>query len=99
MANFKFDVDADGIALITWDMPGRSMNVIDMGAIEELAGLGEKGAGDAAIAPHAADARGNAGAGPMSDERTGSSVTHALFSLRGSSKFRHFPHNNCKSLQ
>ena len=29
MANFKFDVDADGIALITWDMPGRSMNVID----------------------------------------------------------------------
>ena len=29
MANFKFDVDADGIALITWDMPGKSMNVID----------------------------------------------------------------------
>ena len=27
--NFKFDVDADGIALVTWDMPGRSMNVID----------------------------------------------------------------------
>ena len=23
MANFKLDVDADGIALITWDMPGR----------------------------------------------------------------------------
>ena len=30
MANFKFDVDADGIALITWDMPGKSMNVIDI---------------------------------------------------------------------
>ena len=29
MANFKFDVDADGIALVIWDMPGRSMNVID----------------------------------------------------------------------
>ena len=29
MTNFKFDVDADGIALITWDMPGKSMNVID----------------------------------------------------------------------
>ena len=28
MANFKLDVDADGIALVTWDMPGRSMNVI-----------------------------------------------------------------------
>ena len=27
--NFKLDVDADGIALVTWDMPGRSMNVID----------------------------------------------------------------------
>jgi len=49
MANFKFDVDADGIALVTWDMPGRSMNVIDMGVIEELAGLVEKVATDAAI--------------------------------------------------
>ena len=27
--NFKLDIDADGIALVTWDMPGRSMNVID----------------------------------------------------------------------
>ena len=36
--NFKFDVDADGIALVTWDMPGRSMNVIDLKVIEELAG-------------------------------------------------------------
>jgi 3-hydroxyacyl-CoA dehydrogenase/enoyl-CoA hydratase/3-hydroxybutyryl-CoA epimerase len=27
--NFKFDIDADGIALVTWDMPGKSMNVID----------------------------------------------------------------------
>jgi len=30
MANFSFDVDGDGIALITWDMAGRSMNVIDV---------------------------------------------------------------------
>ena len=28
MANFRFETDADGIALLTWDMPGRSMNVI-----------------------------------------------------------------------
>jgi 3-hydroxyacyl-CoA dehydrogenase/enoyl-CoA hydratase/3-hydroxybutyryl-CoA epimerase len=49
MANFKFDVDADGIALITWDMPGRSMNVIDMGVIEEFAGLVEKVASDAGV--------------------------------------------------
>ena len=40
--NFKLDVDADGIALVTWDMPGRSMNVIDVAAIEELAGIVEK---------------------------------------------------------
>ena len=46
---FKIDVDADGIALITWDMPGRSMNLIDVAAITELAALVEKVAGDAAI--------------------------------------------------
>ena len=27
--NFKVETDADGIALVTWDMPGRSMNVLD----------------------------------------------------------------------
>ena len=36
MQNFRFDVDADGVALITWDMPGRSMNVLTPEAIEEL---------------------------------------------------------------
>src|SRR3972149_6672307 len=49
MPNFKFDVDADGIALVAWDMPGRSMNVIDLGVIEELAGHVEKIASDATI--------------------------------------------------
>jgi 3-hydroxyacyl-CoA dehydrogenase/enoyl-CoA hydratase/3-hydroxybutyryl-CoA epimerase len=48
-ANFKLDVDADGIALIVWDMPGRSMNVIDLAVIQELSGLVEKVASDAAI--------------------------------------------------
>ena len=47
--NFKLDIDADGIALITWDMPGRSMNVIDLAVIEELSGVVEKIAADAAI--------------------------------------------------
>jgi 3-hydroxyacyl-CoA dehydrogenase / enoyl-CoA hydratase / 3-hydroxybutyryl-CoA epimerase len=47
--NFTFDVDADGIALVTWDMPGRSMNVIDMAVIEELAAIIETVIGDAAI--------------------------------------------------
>ena len=45
MANFKFDVDADGIALVTWDMPGKSMNVIDVSVMEELEPLVEKSAG------------------------------------------------------
>jgi 3-hydroxyacyl-CoA dehydrogenase/enoyl-CoA hydratase/3-hydroxybutyryl-CoA epimerase len=49
MANFKIDVDADGIALVTWDMAGRSMNVIDASVTEELSQIVEKVASDAAI--------------------------------------------------
>jgi 3-hydroxyacyl-CoA dehydrogenase/enoyl-CoA hydratase/3-hydroxybutyryl-CoA epimerase len=48
-ANFKLDIDADGIALVTWDRTGRSMNVIDASTIEELSALVETIAGDAAI--------------------------------------------------
>ena len=47
--NFTFDVDADGIALVTWNMPGRSMNVIDAKVTEELGAIVEKVATDAAI--------------------------------------------------
>src|SRR5215470_16897012 len=46
--NFKLDIDADGIALVTWDVRGRSMNVIDLKTIEELSTIVEKVAGDAA---------------------------------------------------
>jgi len=49
MSNFKLDIDADGIALITWDMPDRSMNVITMNVIEELGTVVDKVANDAAI--------------------------------------------------
>jgi 3-hydroxyacyl-CoA dehydrogenase / enoyl-CoA hydratase / 3-hydroxybutyryl-CoA epimerase len=49
MANFKIDVDADGIALITWDMAERSMNVITTSVIEELGALVDKVTADAAI--------------------------------------------------
>jgi 3-hydroxyacyl-CoA dehydrogenase/enoyl-CoA hydratase/3-hydroxybutyryl-CoA epimerase len=49
MSNFKFEVDADGIALVTWDMPGRSMNVIDLDVIAELGAIVEKVIADAAI--------------------------------------------------
>ena len=47
--NFKLDVDADGIALVTWDMPGRSMNVIDAKVVDELSAIIDKVATDAAI--------------------------------------------------
>ncbi|RWB59792.1 3-hydroxyacyl-CoA dehydrogenase NAD-binding domain-containing protein [Mesorhizobium sp.] len=47
--NFTLDVDADGIALITWDMPGRSMNVFTEEAMLELNSIVDKVAGDAAI--------------------------------------------------
>ena len=47
--NFNFDVDADGIALVSWNMPGRSMNVIDAKVTEELGAIVEKVATDAAI--------------------------------------------------
>ena len=49
MANFSFDVDGDGIALITWDMAGRSMNVINVAVMEELSTLVETVASEAAI--------------------------------------------------
>jgi len=49
MANFNIDVDADGIALVTWNMSDRSMNVITTGVIEELGELVDKVTADTAI--------------------------------------------------
>ena len=49
MANFKFDVDADGIAVVTWDMPGRSMNVITSETTAELTAILDKAVADANI--------------------------------------------------
>ncbi len=34
--NFKVETDADGIALVTWDMPGKSMNVFTVEVMDEL---------------------------------------------------------------
>ncbi|HEX4767173.1 MAG TPA: 3-hydroxyacyl-CoA dehydrogenase NAD-binding domain-containing protein [Lichenihabitans sp.] len=36
LQNFRFETDADGIALLTWDMAGRSMNVITEAVMDEL---------------------------------------------------------------
>ncbi len=35
-ANFSCDVDVDGIATYTWNMAGRSMNLIDVSVMDEL---------------------------------------------------------------
>ncbi len=47
--HFTLAVDADGIALITMDSPGRSMNVLGPDVETELAAIVEKVATDAAI--------------------------------------------------
>lgn len=47
--NFKFEVDGDGIALVTWDMPGRSMNVLSQSSMGDMASIIEKIMSDDAI--------------------------------------------------
>ncbi|PWE18963.1 3-hydroxyacyl-CoA dehydrogenase [Marinicauda salina] len=47
--HFKFDVDGDGIALVTFDSPDVSMNVLSNKVMEELSAIAEKIAGDDAI--------------------------------------------------
>jgi 3-hydroxyacyl-CoA dehydrogenase/enoyl-CoA hydratase/3-hydroxybutyryl-CoA epimerase len=49
MDNFKIDIDADGIALVTFDVPGRSMNTLTSGVIAEIPALVEKIKTDDAI--------------------------------------------------
>lgn len=49
MENFKIDVDADGIALITFDVPGRSMNTLTGKVMNELPQLVERIKSDDAI--------------------------------------------------
>src|SRR3954464_6769295 len=46
--NFKIETDADGIALVTWDTPGRSMNVLDETSIDELERIVKQTSADAA---------------------------------------------------
>jgi len=41
MKNFKIEKDDDGIVLATFDMPGRSMNVLNEGSMGDIAELAE----------------------------------------------------------
>ncbi len=47
--NFTVGIDGDGIALVTWNMPGRTMNVIDSTVREELSAIVEELATDGAV--------------------------------------------------
>jgi 3-hydroxyacyl-CoA dehydrogenase/enoyl-CoA hydratase/3-hydroxybutyryl-CoA epimerase len=47
--HFTLDVDSDGLALVTWNSPGRSMNVLDAAVLDELSAIVEQIAADAAI--------------------------------------------------
>ncbi len=47
--NFSVDIDGDGIALVTWDMPGRSMNVFTEEVMRELNAIIDQVVADAAV--------------------------------------------------
>ena len=47
--NFKIETDGDGIALVTWDSPGRSMNVIDAKVMDELSAIIDQTTADTAV--------------------------------------------------
>ena len=44
--------DADGIVLVTWDTPGRSMNVLEIGEGELIVLLGPSGSGKSTLLNH-----------------------------------------------
>ena len=39
MSDFTMKKDADGVAIITWDCPGKTMNVLNGQAMQDLDGL------------------------------------------------------------
>lgn len=47
--NFKVETDTDGIALVTWDMPEKSMNVFTAEVMEELNAIVDATVADAAV--------------------------------------------------
>ncbi len=49
MTDFTMQIDADGVAVITWDVPGKSMNVLSREAFAEVDGLIDAALGDDAV--------------------------------------------------
>ena len=49
MENFKIEIDGDGIATVTFDVPGRSMNTLTSGVMKEIPEWVEQVKGDDAV--------------------------------------------------
>ncbi|QEU09657.1 3-hydroxyacyl-CoA dehydrogenase NAD-binding domain-containing protein [Paracoccus yeei] len=49
MTDFTMQKDADGVAIITWDVPGKSMNVLSLDGAAELDALIDKALADDAV--------------------------------------------------
>src|SRR6202522_1635012 len=49
LVNFRLETDADGVALVSWDMPGRSMNVLTPESIAEISDIVDHVAKDSAV--------------------------------------------------
>ena len=49
MTDFTYALDADGVAVITWDVPGKSMNVMSMEGFAELDGHVDRALADPAV--------------------------------------------------
>ncbi|GGL66686.1 3-hydroxyacyl-CoA dehydrogenase NAD-binding domain-containing protein [Wenxinia marina] len=49
MSEFTMETDADGVAVITWDVPGRSMNVMSMAGWDELEAIVDEVLADEAV--------------------------------------------------
>ncbi|KCV82060.1 3-hydroxyacyl-CoA dehydrogenase [Actibacterium atlanticum] len=49
MKDFTYEVDADGVAIITWDVPGKSMNVMSLEGLAELESCIDKVLADDAV--------------------------------------------------
>ncbi|MDE3121930.1 MAG: enoyl-CoA hydratase/isomerase family protein [Paracoccaceae bacterium] len=49
MTEFHYATDAEGVATITWDVPGKSMNVMSLEGLEELDALVDAALGDPGV--------------------------------------------------
>ena len=47
--HFTLDIDSDGLALVTWNSPGRTMNVLDAAVKDELSAILEQTTADPAV--------------------------------------------------